>query len=152
MKPLLKSFALAGVLLATACSGIKSPEKSKLFEPFVDPESGVVSYVLKYGAPDDNRQSTYFISKSMTNDGRFLIFWYNQGNEKKEGGIGERHLMLADLKSDSVHDLGMVPMTPFVEINEDYMVYGDREKGFFRVDFAKPAEQVKLCDIPQELS
>lgn len=152
MKPLFKSLALAGMLLATACSGIKSPEKSKLFEPFVDPESGVVSYVLKYGAPDDNRQSTYFISKSMTNDGRFLIFWYNQGNEKKEGGPGERHLMLADLKTDTVHDLGMVPMTPFVEINEDYMVYGDREKGFFRVDFTKPSESVKLCDIPQELS
>ena len=92
MKALIKTFALAGVMLATACSsGIKTPEQSKLFEPFTDPESGVVSYVLKYGAPDDNRQAIYFTSKSMTNDGRFLVFWYTEGNEKKEGGAGPRH-------------------------------------------------------------
>ena len=152
MKALFKSFALAGVMLATACSsGITTPEQSKLFEPFTDPESGVVSYVLKYGAPDDNRQSIYFTSKSMTNDGRFLVFWYNEGNEKKEGGVGPRHQMLADLKTDKVYDMGLETMTPFVEINEDYMVYGDRARGFFRRNFTDPLNEIKLCDIPAEL-
>ena len=152
MKALFKTFALAGVMLATACSsGIKTPEQSKLFEPFTDPESGVVSYVLKYGAPDDNRQSIYFTSKSMTNDGRFLVFWYNEGNEKKEGGAGPRHQMLADLKTDKVYDMGLETMTPFVEINEDYMVYGDRARGFFRRNFTDPLNEIKLCDIPAEL-
>ena len=152
MKALIKTFALAGVMLATACSsGIKTPEQSKLFEPFTDPESGVVSYVLKYGAPDDNRQSIYFTSKSMTNDGRFLVFWYNEGNEKKEGGAGPRHQMLADLKTDKVYDMGLETMTPFVEINEDYMVYGDRARGFFRRNFTDPLNEIKLCDIPAEL-
>ena len=151
MKPFLKTILLGGVLLATACQGIKTPEKSKLFEPFVDPESGVVSYVLKYGAPDDNRQSIYFTSKSMTNDGRFLVFWYTEGNEKKPGGAGPRHQMLADLKTDKVYDMGLETMTPFVEINQDYMVYGDTKRGFFRRNFTDPLNEIKLCDVPAEL-
>lgn len=136
-------------LLATSC-GVKAPEKSNLFKPFVDPESGVVSYVLQYGAPDDNRQSLYFISKSMTEDGRFLVFWYTEGNERK--GAGPRHLMLADLRKDKVFDLGAIRMTPFIETRDDYAVYGDPEKGFFRRDFRAPDKEIKLCDIPGELS
>ncbi len=151
MKPLFKTILLGGALLATACQGIKTPEQSKLFEPFVDPESGVVSYVLKYGAPDDNRQSIYFTSKSMTNDGRFLVFWYTEGNEKKPGGAGPRHQMLADLKTDKVYDMGLETMTPFVEINQDYMVYGDTKRGFFRRNFTDPLNEIKLCDVPAEL-
>nr|MCR4823754.1 hypothetical protein [Bacteroidales bacterium] len=152
MRPLIKSLSLAGALvLAVSCQGIKTPETSKLFEPRVDPESGVVSYALKYGAPDDNRQSIYFTSKSMTNDGRFLVFWYTEGNEKKPDGPGPRHQMLADLKTDKVFDLGLSTMTPFVEINQDYMVYGDRERGFFRRDFTDPLNEIKLCDVPAEI-
>ncbi len=147
----LKRTALAWMLLATACSGIKSPEESSLFEPFADPESGVVSYVLKYGAPEDNRQSIYFTSKSMTNDGRFLVFWYTEGNEKLPGGPGPRHQMLADLKTDKVYDMGLRTMTPFVETDEDYMVYGDCDRGFFLRRFTDPLKEVKLCDVPSSL-
>lgn len=146
------SLPLAGLLLLAACTPrIKSPEQSSLFEPFTDPESGVVSYVLKYGAPDDNRQSIYFTSKSMTEDGRFLVFWYTEGNEKKPGGAGPRHQMVADLALDKVFDLGLQTMTPYVEKQQDYMVWGDRERGFFRVDFKHPDKEIKLCDVPAEL-
>ena len=55
----------------------------------------------------------------MTEDGRFLVFQYTQGNEKK--GVGQRHLMLADLKLDKVFDLGPMRMTPFIETNQDYL-------------------------------
>lgn len=150
------SIKLLGLALMTAmafsCNGtaVKSPEESSLFEKRVDPESGVVSYALKYGAPDDNRQSLYFITKSMTEDGRYLVFMYTKGNEKK--GVGPRHLMLADLAEDKVYDLGERRMTPFIETRQDYLVYGDNEKGFFRIDFARPGEEKKLCDIPSELS
>ena len=114
MRPCIHVLSLAGaVLLAVSCQGIKTPETSSLFEPRVDPESGVVSYALKYGAPDDNKQSIYFTSKSMTNDGRFLVFWYNEGNERKPEGAGARHQMLADLKLDKVFDLGLSTMTPY---------------------------------------
>lgn len=53
MKHLTKfSGLLCAFALAACTSGIKSPEKSKLFEKRVDPVSGVVSYALKYGSPD----------------------------------------------------------------------------------------------------
>ena len=154
MTPLSKIFlSCSAVVLAAACApAIKSPEQSRLFEPFTDPGSGVVSYVLKYGAPDDNRQSIYFTSKSTTNDGRFLVFWHNVGNEQKPDGAGARHQMLADLAKDEVFDLGLSTMTPFVEINQDYMVYGDRERGVFRRDFTDPLNEKKLCDVPAELT
>lgn len=155
MKPLVKLlFVLAGAASLAACqhSGEFRPEQSQLFTTFTDPESGVVSYVLQYGAPDDNRQSIYFVSKSLTNDGRYLVFWYTEGNEQKEGGAGPRHQMLADLWKDKVYDLGLSVMTPFVEVNENYMVYGDRNRGFFRRNFSRPEEEIKLCDIPAALT
>lgn len=156
MKKLTHILALGCMLLlATGCQQaekIKSPETSSLFDRFVDPESGVVSYVLKYGAPDDNRQSLYFVTKSMTEDGRFLVFQYTEGNEKK-GLVGQRHLMLADLLTDQVHDLGVETMTPFIETIQDYMVYGDIARGsFYRRNFDNPSEEIKLCDIPEELT
>ena len=149
-KILMLSLAVAFAAACQPNGGIKSPEESSLFEKRVDPESGVVSYALKYGAPDDNRQSLYFVTKSMTEDGRFLLFMYTEGNEKK--GCGERHTMLADLKKDEVFDLGPTGMTPFIETKEDYMVYGDPKRGFFKRSFEDPDTEIKLCDIPEELS
>lgn len=148
----LTRFMQAACLLAmlSACSTVKTPETSSLFEPVTDPVSGVVSYALKYGAPDDNRQSLYFVTKSMTEDGRFLAFQYTAGNEKK--GYEPRHLMLADLKTDKVHDLGLMKMTPFIECKQDYAVIGDAKEGFYKIDFKNPGERIKLCDIPEELS
>ena len=99
MKKPIQITLFAGLaLLAASCCGIKSPENSPLFEKTVDPESGVVSYSLRCGSPDDNNQSLYFVTKSMTEDGRFLVFQHTQGNERI--GVGERHLMLADLCND----------------------------------------------------
>lgn len=151
---------LSNLLAAVACTmalaascqsngGIKSPENSSLFEMVTDPESGVVSYALKYGEPDDNRQSLYFVTKSMTEDGRFLVFQYTPGNEKK--GVGQRRLMLADLKLDQVFDLGPMRMTPFIETRQNYLVYGIPDEGFFKVNFLTPDKAEKLCDIPEEI-
>lgn len=139
------------VVLASACSsGVKAPEESSLFEKRVDPVSGVVSYALNYGAPDDNKQSLYFVTKSMTEDGRFLVFQHTVGNELK--GFEPRRLKVADLKKDEVYDLGEIRMTPFIETKENYMVYGDPQRGFFKKYFAEPDKEIKLCDIPEELS
>lgn len=155
MKIISKILALAvASVWAAACvqaPRIKSPEKSPLFEKVTDPESGVISYALKYGASDDNKQSLYFITKSMTEDGRFIVFHYTEGNETK--GPCERRLMLADLATDEVFDLGPQRMTPFIETREDYMVYGDVQRGgFFRRSFFTPDVEEPLCGIPEELS
>ena len=160
---------IASTLLADgagAVKGVKSPATSKLFETRVDPESGVVSYALVYGAPDDNRQSLYFITKSMTEDGRFLLFNYTVGNEKK-GLRSPKILMVADLLEDRVKPVAQAEnpdktaiitgtpfvVDPFVECRENYIVYGSvKLGGFFRCDLAHPEKAVKLCGIPAEIA
>ena len=64
-----------GALCGLAASGLKTPETSSLFVPSTDPDSGVKSYVLRPGLTDWNQQSIYFTAKSMTDDGRFLLFY-----------------------------------------------------------------------------
>ena len=59
---------------ANIAAGMKTPATSKLFVKFVDPKTGVVSYLVKPGSIAFNQQSTYFTAKSMTDDGRFLVF------------------------------------------------------------------------------
>ena len=53
---------------------LKPPKTSRLFERREDPLSGVVSYWLKPGLVGFHQQSLYFTAKSMTDDGRFLVF------------------------------------------------------------------------------
>ena len=143
---------IANLMLAAALTGVHTPETSKLFERRTDPESGVVSYSLVYGAPDDNRQSLYFVTKSMTEDGRFLVFNYTKGNERK--GRGPRKLMVADLLKDEVHELGDPGMIPFVDCKKDYIVYGriKQNPGFYRQNLDDPGREIKLCDIPGALT
>jgi len=152
---------VAAVVLAVAVAATLLPvaampapiEENPLFEKVADPVSGVVSYALKYGAPDDNRQSLYFTAKSMTDDGRYLVFWYTKGNETK-GIEGERLTMVADLETGKVLPIApLVEMgTPFVDTKENYLVYGSPEAdGFWKVPFADPTHPVKLCGRPKAL-
>ena len=53
---------------------MRTPETSRLFERREDPKTGVVSYILKPGLADFHQQSLYFTAKSMTDDGRFIVF------------------------------------------------------------------------------
>ena len=129
---------IANLMLAAALTGVHTPETSKLFERRTDPESGVVSYSLVY--------------KSMTEDGRFLVFNYTKGNERK--GRGPRKLMVADLLKDEVHELGDPGMIPFVDCKKDYIVYGriKQNPGFYRQNLDDPGREIKLCDIPGALT
>ena len=144
---------IASVLMedgAGRVKGVRTPATSKLFEKRIDPETGVVSYALVYGDRKDNRQSVYFTCKSMTDDGRFLVFNYTKGNERSKKGAGPRQTFVADLLKDAVFELPRVKGIPFVEVKENYLVYGC-EDGFFRYDLANPAVGRKLCDVPAEL-
>ena len=133
---------------------VKTPATSKLFERRIDPVSKVVSYALLCGAPDDNRQSLYFVTKSMTEDGRFLLFWHTAGNERKPP-CGARHVMMADLLKDEIVDLG-VPSdkmyTWFVDCQRNEAVYADDAGVFWRLPFADPAHRVRLCGTPKTLT
>ena len=92
------------------------PEKSKLFERRVDPESGVVSFILKPKIHAFNQQSIYFTCKSMSDDGRFLLFHSSPG----ETG-GPKVLSLVDLEKDEISDISMQIASSVVgrEINEE---------------------------------
>ena len=143
----------AGLVAAVVLPCAAAIETSPIMEKVTDPVSGVVSYALKYGAPDDNRQSIYFTAKSITDDGRYLVFWYTKGNEKK-GIDGVRWTMLADLDTGKVTRLAPRDdmVIPFVETKRNYLVYGSPQAdGFWRIDFADPEHPKKLCGQPKEL-
>jgi len=98
------SLAAAGTILPAARGAVAgfTPETSPLFEKVVEPESGVVSYSLKYGKPGDNRQSLYFTTKSMTEDGRFLLFYHTDAEGNDEARKKPKTLMVADLQKGTV--------------------------------------------------
>ena len=72
----MKTLACLPVVVCTTAFQMlaATPETSKHFVKFTDPVSGAVSYLLKPGEYGWNQQSIYFTAKSMTDDGRFLLF------------------------------------------------------------------------------
>ena len=69
-----KAICLISLAAATAVTAATF-ENSPLFVKHMDPYSGVESYLLKPKAFAFSQQSIYFTNKSVTDDGRYLIFW-----------------------------------------------------------------------------
>jgi len=99
--------------------GIVRVEDSKLFVKHVDRSSGVVSYLLKPGLFAENQQSIYFTAKSMTDDGRFLVFWISDNErtfkptkEKPQRLMGTAVL---DLKTERITKIPVPPQIPFLD-------------------------------------
>ena len=67
---------LAVALCQIVGAKVKSPAESAFFERFEDPKSGAFSYILKKDVAGFNQQHLYFSTKSMTDDGRFLVITY----------------------------------------------------------------------------
>ncbi|MCQ2390823.1 MAG: glycoside hydrolase family 88 protein [Kiritimatiellae bacterium] len=140
---------------ANIVAGMKTPATSKLFVKHVDPRSGVVSYLLKPGLVAFNQQSLYFTAKSMTDDGRFLVFWasgdeYPPEKLGKRVGQTKRH-MVVDFLKDEVIDLGKCGGIPWIDTVSDQMWYTDDE-GVHRRDFlVDPKKDNILCPWPKEL-
>ncbi|MBO5991265.1 MAG: EamA family transporter, partial [Lentisphaeria bacterium] len=91
------------LVMCTLFAGkMATPETSKHFCKHIDPESGVVSYIFDSVYPGLNHQSLYFTQKSMTDDGRFLVFhvsggWLgNQKNLAVYDFLHEKAYMIAD--------------------------------------------------------
>ncbi len=129
--------------------GMRTPATSKHFERRIDPVSGVVSYALS-GGRNQNYQSVYFTAKSMTDDGRFLLFDISP-TERKPRTLS-KHKALIDFATDELIDLpGINGQLPYVDVKDDYMIYVGRDGAFFKLDFRNPRHPVKLCDAPREL-
>ncbi len=124
---------------------MKTPETSKLFRKYVDPKSGVVSYVLAARIAEE-QQSLYFTQKSMTEDGRFLVFSICGGERRTEKTIA-----LIDFLKDELLSLEVRGGHPFLDTTTA-MLYWFEADGFFRMDLrAASRQKEKLCDIPKEL-
>lgn len=143
---LLVSFlALACPAAEPAAPAVKTPETSKLFRKHVEPASGVVSYILETRVAA-NQQSLYFTQKSMTEDGRFIVFDVSGGERGNQ-----KSFALADLLKDEVRPLEIRGSIPFLD-TETAVLYWFETSGFYALNLraSAPAKE-KLCEIPAQL-
>ena len=134
-------------------------EQSKLFEPFADPESGVVSYLLKPGLVAYHQQSLYYNAKSLTDDGRFLVFDIctvtNEWADPKAGD--KKEFAVIDFAQDKVIPLGREGgeshQIPFLDVQKDRLYYVNRAtETFCRRDLlVDPLKEVPMCPMPKAL-
>lgn len=137
---------------------------SDFFDKIVDPESGVVSYILHNEAVGKyHSQSNYFNTKSMTNDGRWLFFFVSDNeydtsiaNPVKQQG------RLMDLVERKVYEIPNCAFSccPYLDPVNDILYYGhtvlDGGKKTSAVFFKRellvdPAVETKICDFPKSI-
>ncbi|MCQ2390256.1 MAG: hypothetical protein MJ240_02430 [Kiritimatiellae bacterium] len=148
-------FVAGGGVLKSVLSGeqiANGPETSSLFEEHTDAVSGVKSYVLRPGLVDYNHQSYYFTTKSMTDDGRFLLFKACT-NEFWFGKSPARRNLFIDFKTDSIVELKDASFSSsWVDVERDQVWYLDRY-GLHRRDLLEdPQIDHVVCVVPPELA
>ncbi len=149
----LASILTLGVTVAVATTAaepaplpLKTPETSRHFRQYVDPQTGISSYRLDTRIAE-NQQSIYFTQKSMTDDGRFLIFDISGGERRNR-----KTLALFDFLTDELYPLDISAGIPFLDVKTDRLYYVNRN-GIFRRDLLDdPKKEIKLCPIPKELT
>ena len=146
---------------------IKTPETSALFYRYTDPLSGVVSYVLKPGVAGENQQQLYFTSRSMTDDGRFLVIdWcdneyssYGVYRDKKERRNRAKAKAVIDLQTEKVYKLdGIGGQIPYLDVETDELYYArmnakdhTKDRLYKRVLKDDPTKEIEVCAMPKEL-
>ena len=139
---------------------MKTPETSRLFERKEDPLTGVTSFWLKSGLVDFHQQSLYFTAKSMTDDGRFLVFDAcpdpfrkdRKGHEDTE----TRRKYVVDFLKDTVYPVGgssIDGQIPFLDVKTDRLYYvGKDHMSICVCDLkASPSEETVLCRFPESI-
>ena len=132
-------------------AGMKTPETSKLFVAHTDEVTRVVSYLLKPGLFAPNQQSIYFTAKSMTDDGRFLMFWIAD-DERVKGGKGKRTAVI-DFMTETFTELADGPGSsiPWMDVKEDRIWFVNADGVHRRDLLADPQKDVLLCPLPEIL-
>jgi len=137
--------AATGGAAEPAAATPKTPETSRLFRKFVEPTSGVVSYILETRVAE-NQQSLYFTQKSMTDDGRFIVVDLSGGSRGNKKSLG-----LVDLLADEIVPLEISGSIPFLD-TQAARVYWFEPTGLYKLDLRTvPRQKQKLCDIPPQL-
>lgn len=109
-------------LLAGTLRAMKSPETSQHFKQWVDPESGVISYVLQTHVATQ-QQSFYYINRCMTDDSRFL--WFYCGEKP-----GLRSMGVIDFETDEIRyfpDFLNIYASPYVDPETGYLYWATAE-------------------------
>ena len=153
---LLVVLALSAVAV---CRCETTPETSNLFVKNVDKISGVVSYILKPGLVGHNQQSIYFTAKSMTDDGRFLVFDVSEDEFAEKDGkhvsinTGTREKAVVDFAKDEIIIMpGIGGQIPFIDVKNDQIVYMDKRGVFKRELKTDPKKEIPVCGLPPELT
>ncbi|MDO5320304.1 MAG: hypothetical protein Q4G65_16880, partial [bacterium] len=147
---------------ANLAAGMKTPETSKMFVKYVDPLSGLTSYLLKPGLIDENQQSIYFTSKCMTEDGRFLVLDIskNERTPKEKRAYRGKHKAILDLLKDEFIRLDDIDgQIPYVDVDNDVVYYArfdaknpDRNWLYRRDLLVDPTKEIPVCRMPAELT
>lgn len=156
------SFALCALCAAAGAAqpvSIKTPETSRLFVRHVDPASGVESWLLKPGVFSFHQQGWYFTMKSMTDDGRFILFWARDPEFEPDGKTHKRNRLqttaLIDMATETIVDLKVKPQIPFLDVKTDQLWYfrqGPEGRFVCRRDLlVDPMKEIVLCPVPEAL-
>ena len=181
MKTLKHMLAIMAVLAIASCE--KNPEGGNVvekpwnptdeelfaddyFDKYVDPVSGVVSYWFKSELkefPDKyNTQSTYYLTKSMTDDLRFCYFFVS--TKEKDGRLPtERSARIFDFKERKLYTFpGTDGCYPYLDNKTDVLYYfemnpaknGVRDGGrFWKRDLLNaPKSPVQLASLPKAVA
>ena len=149
MKPIVIACLAAGVC-AGASSAVKSPAESALFERFTDAKSGAVSYILKKDVAGFNQQHLYFSTKSMTDDGRFIVISYAPDEAScTVTNEAQKAFAVIDLERDVAFKLPNVGKfsIPFLDVKTDRLYCADRTDEsmcMFELASAEPAAKHRL--------
>ena len=129
-------------------AGMRTPETSTFFIAHTDEVTRVVSFLLKPGLFAHNQQSVYFTAKSMTDDGRFLVFWIAD-DERRKGGRGKRTAMIDFLKETFVElEDGPGASIPWLDVQKDELWYVTASGVRRRDLLVDPHRNILLCPLP----
>ena len=137
--------------IIAALLALVTPETSKLFEKRLESASGMVGYILKERI-DFNQQSLYFTQKSMTDDGRFLVF-----ESAPEDRTFAKQLAVIDFEKDEIIPLeGIIRRTDnqmaYLDVEKDEVWYLDRGAFYKRELLKDPQAPVLVCKVPESLT
>ena len=122
-----------------------TPETSKHFELFVDPVSGVKSYVLSTKVALQ-QQSFYFVNRAMDDAGRYLWFYCSNPPAMY------RTLGVVDFETDEVRCFPETEFIggPLVDTDTGDAIYGAHQ-GIYKKSPKAGEPPLRLCPIPEEL-
>ena len=156
-KPYLYALGLAcagSLILSAGAAGPKTPETSRHFMRHIDPETGVLSWKMKPKTFAWNQQSIYFTAKSMTDDGRYLVFDYSDDEFKTDAKgkplpARKRKAVVDFLKDEIIALPETTGSIPYLDPVTAKLLYTANEGVWMHDLRADPTKRTLICPWPQ---